>query len=152
MIYFVRSPRGGPIKIGTTIRLADRLPALNRGRFGPVEVLAIMDGGYDEEAALHRKFRYWRCEDSFSEGDTEWFTPCDKLLALIETEGRPWTEIDDDGAFVTVKIGRPEHARLKLVAGVQGRDISDLLTDLVRGPLERLYKQALAKLNAEEGN
>lgn len=55
MIYFLRATDGGPIKIGTTVRLTRRLKQL-AAEFGPdVEVLAVAEGSYEEEALEARK-------------------------------------------------------------------------------------------------
>jgi hypothetical protein len=56
--------------------------------------------------------------------------------------------------MTTVKITRALHSKLRIVSGVLGRDISDLLTELAQAPVDKLYKQALARLNkqAEEGD
>ena len=46
-------------------------------------------------------------------------------------------------AFVTVKLGRVEHAKLRIVAAHQNRDLSDLLTEIAGGEIDRLWKLAL---------
>ena len=45
----------GFVKVGTSIRLADRLRALRREN-GPLQVLAVLDGGIDVECDLHTRF------------------------------------------------------------------------------------------------
>lgn len=54
-------------------------------------------------------------------------------------------------ALAAVKIGKAEHARLKIVSSVEGRDIADILTEMVRATLDKRYRAALAKLNEAEG-
>ncbi len=51
--------------------------------------------------------------------------------------------------FVTVKISRAEHTKLRLVAASQGRDMAEVLTDLVRGPLDKLWKSEVARQSEE---
>jgi hypothetical protein len=53
-------------------------------------------------------------------------------------------------ALASVKIAEVEHARLKIVSSVEGRNIADILTEIIRGPVEKRYKAALAKLNERE--
>lgn len=67
-------------------------------------------------------------------------------LAIGRTMGRKKKTAGDEpkqSAFVTVKIGRTEHAKLRIVAAHQDRDLADILTDIVRAPIDRLWKQAL---------
>lgn len=81
-VYFVE--RDGFIKIGTTIRLRDRLNALSRGQMpegmtvGPVRLLATMPGDHFIERCLHLRFAEYRIPK------TEWFYPCIKLRLLID--------------------------------------------------------------------
>lgn len=82
VVYFVE--RDGFIKIGTTTQIASRLAALSKGgqmpegmTVGPVTLLATMPGGRRNEAHLHRRFADHRISR------TEWFWPCDELVAFI---------------------------------------------------------------------
>lgn len=81
VVYFVE--RDGFVKIGTTIRLAERLKALSRGDCaidgltpGPVELLATMSGDVSAESELHERFAHLRIGG-------EWFLPDDELRAFI---------------------------------------------------------------------
>ena len=73
MIYFLRNADRTAIKIGTTIRLSARLKTL-AAEHGELEVLAVIDGGRDQEKGLHRRFADLRTVG-------EWFEPGDDLLA-----------------------------------------------------------------------
>lgn len=66
----------GLIKIGTTTKPRLRMRALEAG-YGPLDVLIVVDGGYEEEAALHRKFA-----SHLAEG-REWFYPAPPVLEWI---------------------------------------------------------------------
>lgn len=48
--------------------------------------------------------------------------------------------------FVTVKVKKDLHMRLTVVASAQGRDIAAVLDDLVRLPLEKVYRAEVAKM------
>ena len=67
-------------------------------------------------------------------------------LAVGRNMGRKKKAADNQpkpSSFVTVKIGRSEHAKLRIVAAHQDRDLADILTEIVRTPIDRLWKQAL---------
>lgn len=67
-------------------------------------------------------------------------------LAFERTMGRKKKEADAAPRlpeFVTVKLARAEHAKLRIVAAHQNRDLGDILTEIVKGPVDRLWKQAL---------
>jgi Meiotically up-regulated gene 113 len=83
LIYFIQSPEGDQIKIGTTLRMARRLRQLIRLRGTKLRVLAIVPGDHAREAELHRQFGHLRMEG-------EWFDPGPDLLKFIRDHGRPW--------------------------------------------------------------
>jgi DNA-binding XRE family transcriptional regulator len=87
MIYFIKSARGR-IKIGTTIRLKQRLKELETGHGEPLEVLAVADGSTEAERYLHRRFAHLRVMG-------EWFESGEDLMALIASDCRPWDGLDD---------------------------------------------------------
>lgn len=95
MIYFLRaeqdteSLKAGWIKIGTTIRLSERIKQIAAKIGHTPTILAILNGSFAEERALHDRFSgclAWR----------EWFYPYDELLQLIADEGRDWDVADDE--------------------------------------------------------
>lgn len=76
LVYFVQR-QDGAVKIGTSIRLRERLITLER-EFGPLTILAVVKGGFEEEQVLHQKFwrsRLWR---------GEWFELSDELNQFIQ--------------------------------------------------------------------
>lgn len=79
-VYFIQG-RNENIKIGYTSRLYRRLTEL-RASDGPIKVLAIIDGGVEEEKAIHSRFvaqKVW--------GKNDWFTPSLELLEYISGIG-----------------------------------------------------------------
>ena len=88
MIYFVRLSDDGPIKIGTTIDLGGRMRTLGYEYESAPTVLAIRDGGRDEEREHHEKFAHLRINQS------EWFLGGADLLQYIRDECKP--AMDED--------------------------------------------------------
>lgn len=81
MIYFIRGTRSGMVKIGATDSLKRRLGELQTGSPEPLEVLALVEGGADQERMLHERF-----SDARALG--EWFHPHNELLSFIEKLAR----------------------------------------------------------------
>lgn len=89
MIYFILALDGSNhVKIGTTVRLTERLKQLTAEQGAELRVLGIMDGGYAEERAIHDKF-----EAHWLHG--EWFVSNPELTDFIAMEGRPWNGKDE---------------------------------------------------------
>lgn len=99
LIYFLEAQRNwllvsgvetgvGLVKIGTTIRLADRLKQVAAEIGHEPKALGVMDGDRSEEQAIHRRF-------SQSRVFREWFKPSQSLKDFIEKEARSWEESDD---------------------------------------------------------
>jgi hypothetical protein len=76
-IYFVRSGSAGPIKIGRAQSPTLRVSRLQTANHEPLELLAVMPGGSQVEAALHRYLA-----DDCRLG--EWYNPSKRVLALVE--------------------------------------------------------------------
>jgi hypothetical protein len=108
VIYFLRCEKdtdlieAGWIKIGTTTRLSARLRKIAADLGHMPTVLAILDGAFAEERALHGKFEFARKYG-------EWFYPYPELLQLIETDGRPWDGIDEQETVTTTIRCRKEY-------------------------------------------
>lgn len=73
-VYFIRS--GELVKIGTSTNVHARIAALRNMSSLPLELLAVAAGSYDEETAVHERFRHLRQHG-------EWFTATPELLAFI---------------------------------------------------------------------
>jgi len=135
VIYFIRSP-AGPIKIGTTTRLSHRLKQLAAEHGEGLEVLAVTEGSFGAERELHGRFAHLRTVG-------EWFEPGSDLMGFIVADGKSWDGHDEVPGPVAVKMGRAEHSKLRIVAAHQNRDLADLLTEIVKAPIDRLWKTAL---------
>lgn len=81
MIYFLRSPQTGYVKIGLTENYHLRLSQLI-AQHGDLELLGLMEGSRDKEKALHKRF----ATDQVKGKGREWFRPSAKLSELIEAE------------------------------------------------------------------
>lgn len=75
MIYFIRD--GKYIKIGISVDPLKRLASFQTSHHNELELMAVMPGGADLEAGLHRSF------SQFSKRG-EWFEESPQLLAFIE--------------------------------------------------------------------
>lgn len=146
MIYFVQSPAGGPIKIGTTIRLSVRLAQLF-AEHGRLVVLAVLDGSYADESALHQRFAHLR-------GLGEWFLPGKDLLEFIWQEGLPWDGVDESPTGTSVKIDRAICHKAKQVAVHRSISFTDYLCELLGDPVDRDYqkmREAMDDADEKEG-
>jgi hypothetical protein len=104
VIYFIKRPDDGRIKIGTTVRLSQRLRQLVAEHGNGLIVLAVTDGDRDIEQALHQRFAGLRIVG-------EWFEPGDDLLGFIVAEAREWDGSDEapEAIFKMLTIrGTPE--------------------------------------------
>lgn len=83
MIYFVLN--GEFVKIGVSDAPRKRIASLQTGSPFPLEVLAIVEGGYELEAELHRRFAAYRLLG-------EWFQyapPIQELIASMPNQHTP---------------------------------------------------------------
>ena len=87
MIYFMQATDGGPIKIGHSTRVRERLWTLKSEHGKGLRVLGVRDGALPEEQDLHARFASIRL-------DGELFAPTPELLAFIAEECRPWDGTD----------------------------------------------------------
>jgi hypothetical protein len=80
LVYFIAS-ESGPIKIGIATNPKSRLSGLQTGHHERLELLAICDGGMDQERAYHKQFTDRRLHG-------EWFERCPEIEAEIERLNR----------------------------------------------------------------
>lgn len=105
-VYFIRAGEDGPVKIGTTESVQDRLKLLQVGNHLPLRVIRMMEGGRKAEAALHRKFAEHHIR-------AEWFHFQPEMLIVsadeleLRSRGRPRTrqECGTAAANVIAKCG-----------------------------------------------
>jgi hypothetical protein len=87
-VYFIQEGTGGPIKIGTSTRVRQRLRELRVNAKDTLVLRAMTKGGRWVEALLHSLFSHARIRG-------EWFKPAPELLEYIEevrvAEGTPET-------------------------------------------------------------
>lgn len=124
MIYFLRRPEGGPIKIGTTVCLSRRLKELAAEHGCTFEVLAVVDGSRPEERELHQRFSGLRVVN-------EWFEPGDDLLGFIVSDGREWDGADEV-EVLAVKLDAEVARDAKIVAAFKGLSLTQYLSDAMR--------------------
>lgn len=72
-VYLLQQGDAGPVKIGSTASLRQRLSALQTASPVPLRVLALLPGGQDEERALHARFTEHRLRG-------EWYEPAAEIL------------------------------------------------------------------------
>lgn len=81
-VYFARAGRGKRVKIGTTVNVSGRMTGLAHPLVGKLNVLAIIDGGFDVENQMHRRFAEYRIKG-------EWFRLEGTLAAFIAKLPKP---------------------------------------------------------------
>jgi hypothetical protein len=136
MIYFVRETEDGFIKIGTTVRLTERLKQLEAEFDVKLEVLAVIAGGRKEEKMLHRRFAHnhpWR----------EWFSPSEDLLRYIKEEGEPWDGDKLPFPASAVKVDRAIVGMAKALAIFRGVSVAEVISEAARRDVEQAYIQML---------
>lgn len=140
MIYFLQSEDGGHIKIGTTIRLTERLKQLSKETGTRLRVLAITDGGYDTEGELHARFGHLRVAD-----EREWFEPGDDLIGFIVTEGREWDGSDEAPLLRSAKLDQDVIETARIVSAYRNEPMMDLLSSILRPILAKMEREEVAK-------
>lgn len=94
-VYFIQHDEGGPIKIGTALGPESRLANLQSGNPFPLYLRLKLQGGKEEERALHKHFKHIRMSG-------EWFRATPALLQFI------WMPPADLRSFLG--LAPPEHA------------------------------------------
>lgn len=134
MIYFIRSRSGGSIKIGTTVRLSERLKQLVSEAGDDIEVLAVTNGSFSEENALHQRFAHLRQHG-------EWFEPGDDLLGFIVHEARPWDGSDEAPCMAVAKVRKRIISHAKQVAEHRGLELWEYMEGILLPTIEKDYHQ-----------
>ena len=67
-----------------------------------------------------------------------------ELQAMAKSRGRPRVDRDD----VTVKLDRVMASRAKAIANFRGIPVAELLSDIVRVPIDKAYAQMIRELDA----
>ncbi len=77
-VYIVQAGRRGPIKIGVSRDFMDRVRTLGYLHKAHMMFLAVIDGGFKDEKALHQRFAHLALGG-------EWFAPGDDLMAYVDS-------------------------------------------------------------------
>jgi hypothetical protein len=144
MIYCFQSIHGGSIKIGFSNNIERRRAELESHYGQPLALLAVMEGGRDEERSIHLRFDHLRI------GRSEQFRPAPELMAFI---GRPLL-VDPNPDAVEVMSGPPRytkpirldlspeiHQMLRVVAAENGKPMAVFARDLIEETVRKLYAE-----------
>lgn len=152
MIYFAKAEqdteqlKAGMIKIGTSIRLSERLKQLPREYGTDVALVAITDGGVDTEGELHRRFDHFRVIG-------EWFLPDEDLMEFIAEHGREWDGKDEappmpcmSKNLKTVFLELDLAKKVYVIARLRGMTIAQYLSGLARPVINEEYARVLQEV------
>lgn len=81
-VYFIQGESGGPIKIGYTTDIKQRLVKLQSGCVDILKVLLMVPGNMMYEQYLHGKFENYRLKGEWYKPDPKLFEYMDKLREL----------------------------------------------------------------------
>jgi hypothetical protein len=142
MVYFIQGITGGLIKIGTTVRLTERLRTLCKEYGEELRVLAVIDGSYQKEKSLHRRFSHINIEN-------EWFSPSDDLLGFIVETGREWDGTDEaqprnDEA---IRIRSDVAAKARIAASYLGLSITDYVSNVLEPIVSKDINEGHARIS-----
>jgi hypothetical protein len=76
-IYFIQGERGGPIKIGYTTDVMNRLKTLQTGYPYPLKLLLAIHGSLEKERNIQKEFINIKLQG-------EWFEPSEKLINYMD--------------------------------------------------------------------
>jgi len=139
MIYFLQGIEGGgPIKIGYSHDFKTRIGHNEWNVKRRLRVLGVINGARAEEVQLHRRFHHLRVK-------REWFKPEPNLLTYIADNARPWTPADAPN-YGAVQVDAEIISKAKVVAGARNVPLAELISDLLRGPVNRELEKEMKKL------
>lgn len=92
-IYFIQGECGGPIKIGYTIDLAQRLKSLQTGYPDRLELLFAFPGNPEDEKKMHDYFKDFRLQGEWFRSTPEVLDKIQRLSYLKSFEFRPSCKI-----------------------------------------------------------
>lgn len=152
MIYVLQAENGGPIKIGESGVVGDRVNVLASFFPYPVEVITSFEGGRREEKFIHECFRPVTIQGIKS---NEWFSSCPAIWRFILDaidNGRPSFLPDDLGScdsddarqLATDLFGGEREAMVALgySSGTPTKDTFNAVTRHVGGIWPRLLFEA----------
>lgn len=141
MIYFIRRPDCNRIKIGTTIRLSQRLKQLVAEHGPGLEVLAVAEGSFEQERELHHRFGHLRDVG-------EWFEPGDDLVGFIVAECKEWDGSDEVPPLqdACIKFDKTLAGKARLISQGRGITMTEYLTEMTRPIIDRDYAKLMREL------
>jgi hypothetical protein len=138
LIYFIRDEATNRIKIGTTIRLSQRLYQLGLMTKGPLHVLAVLPGSFADESALHERFKSLRVVG-------EWFKPEPELIDFITTKGQAWDGSDEGPRLVSIRLDSDIVDLVRIAAAMKRVSVSDyinqVLSPLIEEDIQKGFKE-----------
>jgi hypothetical protein len=143
VIYFIRDAAGSRIKIGTTIRLSERLKQLTCESGDELEVLAVLSGSYEEESRLHQQFAHLRTVG-------EWFEPGDDLIGFIVSNGKPWDGMDEMSGRKSIKFDQALARKARMISEGMNISMAEYLSEMCRPLIDRDYAKLMRKLEGGE--
>lgn len=139
MIYFVSAETRGDIKIGTTIRLSQRLKQLEKECGRTLSVLGVLPGSYAEEHALHAKFSHLLV-------DGEWFRWTPELMDFIGRECSVWDGVDEVPSTTTLIRVSDEFAEaIKLVSSFEQVSIAEFASAHLLPLVDEQYRDSVTR-------
>lgn len=96
-IYFIQGENGGPIKIGYTKDIEQRLKELQTGYPDILKLLIAFPGNHEYEKALHRQLKLYRLNGEWFKPDPAVFRKINELSAINKElkQRRPKTKWED---------------------------------------------------------
>lgn len=143
MIYFLQSPGGGPIKIGTTENMDVRHKQLESHYGQPLALLASLDGSREEERAIHERFAEHRL------GRTEQFRPVAEIMEFI---GRPLLVSPDPDAVEAMSPTDGRAAIIHLKGTPAYAEFMDTLARKTHIPKAAMFRLAFAEWCERNGH
>jgi hypothetical protein len=144
-VYFVQALDGGPIKIGTSVRISFRLKQLQKESGKRLWVLGVVDGDKDVEKELHGRFAHLRIAG-------EWFKPGPDLHEFITREAKDWDGVDEvKPPGDLVRIDPNTLHRVRIIAISHDISVPECLAKLLRRPIKTELGRLVRKINKQYG-
>lgn len=135
VVYFLKRPSNGLIKIGRTSHFISRYRALIREYDEHLEILGIVDEDRFAEADLHRLFKDFRAV-------CEWFVETKGIRDFIAEHAEPYDPVKHGGRAneVFLKVDRSFAHEIRAMAEAKGVKTQDLLENLLQVALGETSK------------
>lgn len=134
MIYFAKCAKDGLTKIGYTMDVAHRLQQL-RYSYGGMTLLFAMEGGFDEEQAIHRQLRCYQVGG-------EWFRLPIEVISVLKDRYKKEDKFTEDEGLPpikkTIKVPRQTYEWLHKWARDHKMTMQDLWDEIIG---EYLWKE-----------